>query len=51
MKTLKTTLITALFFIFLTSCTEQNLDEDNITDDITITIKEVVPIIRGTGHD
>ncbi|WP_346882585.1 hypothetical protein [uncultured Algibacter sp.] len=52
MKTLKITLITALFFASLTSCTEQDLNEDNVlADDPTTTTEEVAPITGGVTQD
>ena len=50
MKTLKITLITALFFATLMSCTEQDLNEDNILSEDQTTTEEVSPI-GGQGHD
>ena len=37
MKTLKITLITALFFMSLSSCTKQDLNEDDIQGDLNKT--------------
>jgi len=49
MKTLKVTLITTLFFASLTSCTKQDLNEDDIQGAVEET--EVAPFTGGQGHD
>ena len=51
MKTLKITLIAAIFFASLTSCTEQDLNEDNVLADDSTTTEEVEPITGGGADD
>ncbi|MGB5417725.1 hypothetical protein [Algibacter sp.] len=49
MKTLKITLIAALFFASLTSCTKQDLNEGDIQ---TASDTELpIPFTGGQGHD
>ncbi|WP_298551659.1 hypothetical protein [uncultured Algibacter sp.] len=49
MKTLKITLIVALFFASLTSCTKQELTEDDIQ--VAPDKNVVVPFTGGSGQD
>ncbi|XMO84972.1 hypothetical protein AAFN75_09240 [Algibacter sp. AS12] len=49
MKTLKITLITALFFTFLSSCTKQDLTEDDLQ--VLPDTEQPVPHTGGQGQD
>ncbi|MFV9549897.1 hypothetical protein [Algibacter sp. PT7-4] len=49
MKTLKITLITALFFASLTSCTKQDLNEDDIQ--VVQDTEQPIPYTGGQGQD
>ena len=49
MKTLKITLIAAIFFISVTSCTKESLNDDNVLADDKRT--EKAALIIGGGAD
>ncbi|MDG1728302.1 MAG: hypothetical protein P8K68_05645 [Algibacter sp.] len=51
MKTLKITLITALFFASLTSCTKQDLNEGDIQNDSNNTVSRNLPVTGGVVQD